>query len=376
MQSITQEIFRAFIGQNASDLYLTVGAPPCIRLHGKMTYYSKTPLSEENVNQIMQDILPEKAIAEFEATFEYNTAINWEEKIRLRVNVFKQKQYPGLVIRRVHTEIPTLQSLSLPSLYGELMMEKHGLILVVGPTGSGKSSSLAAMVGYRNSHGGGHIITVEDPIEFEHNHQNCIITQRDVGIDTVSFNAALKNALRQMPDVIVIGEIRDLDTMQSAINFAETGHLCVATLHASNTNQAIERIMHLFPEDQRTQMLMSLSMNLKAVLSQRLVRNIQNTRSIAVEIMLNSGHIRELIIEGNIKTIREHVERGGSSGMQTFEQALLKLYEDNVITEEVALSEADSPANLRLAMRKNKIGMFGDISDPLRPPDSAAKLQF
>ena len=259
MHSNTQHIFRAFIEKNASDLYLTVGSPPCMRLHNKLEYYSKVPLQEADVRQIMKDILSEKAITEFDATFEYNTAISWEDKHRLRINIFKQKQFTGMVIRRVHTEIPTLESLSLPSIYGDLIMEKRGLILIVGQTGSGKSSSLAAMVGHRNRYGSGHIITIEDPIEFEHTHQNCIITQRDVGIDTVSYSSGLKNALRQMPDVIVIGEIRDVDTIQNAINFSETGHLCLATLHANNTNQAIERVINMFPEEKRAQVLMSLS---------------------------------------------------------------------------------------------------------------------
>ena len=372
--TITNDILRFFTDKNASDLYLTVGAPPCIRLHSKLEYFTSPPLREENIRTIMQDILSENAIVEFDRNMEYNMAISWEVTKRLRINVFRQKQNTGMVIRRVQTEIPTLDSLFLPTIYGNLIMEKRGLVLIVGQTGSGKSSSLAAMVGHRNCYGSGHIITIEDPIEFEHTHQNCIITQRDVGIDTVSYSAGLKNALRQMPDVIVIGEIRDLDTIQNAITFAETGHLCLATLHASNANQAIERVINFFPEEKRTQLLMNLSLNLKAILSQRLIPNIRNTRSVAIEIMLNTGHIRELILEGNIKAIREQIEKGGSSGMQTFEQALLKMYESNIITEEVALAEADSPANLRLAMRQSNISKFMDIGNKTLEP--SGKLQF
>ena len=358
MQNETTAILQQFIDANASDLYLTVGAPPCMRLHNKMQRYTTPALSEEHMRAILKDILSEEAIAEFDATFECNTALTWGDNKRLRINAFRQKQHTGIVIRRVQTEIPTLEALNLPKIYGDLIMEKRGLILIVGQTGAGKSSTLAAMIGHRNEHGSGHIITIEDPIEFEHTHHNCIITQRDVGIDTASYSSGLKNALRQMPDVIVIGEVRDLDTMENAITFAETGHLCIATLHANNTNQAIERILNFFPEDKRAQILMNLSLNLKAVLSQRLVSNTGNTRSAAIEIMFNSGQIRELILDGNIKDIREHIERGTSSGMQTFEQALLTLVENGTITEEVALAEADSPANLRLAMRQKSIGKY------------------
>ena len=248
MQNRTEEIFDYFIEKNASDLYLTVDAPPCMRIHDVLERYPNSHLKEKDIRLILSDILDENALAEFDVNHEYNTAINWKTQ-RVRINVFRQKQNTGMVIRRIHTDIPTLESLGLPKLYGNIILEKRGLILIVGPTGAGKSSTLASMVGYRNSQGSGHIITIEDPIEFEHSHNRCIITQRDVGIDTKSFSKGLKNALRQMPDIIVIGEIRDSDTMENAIAFAETGHLCIATLHANNTNQAIERVLNFFPEE-------------------------------------------------------------------------------------------------------------------------------
>ena len=376
MPNTTQDILRAFVDKNASDLYLTVGAPPCLRLHNNLERYPNDPLTEEDIRAILKDILSEKSIAQFEATLEHNTAITWDGRWRLRINVFKQKLNTGMVIRRVQTKIPTIEELHLPKVYGDLIMERRGLILIAGQTGSGKSSTLAAMVGHRNRHGSGHIITIEDPIEFEHSHNQCIITQRDIGIDTFSYSAGLKNALRQMPDVIVIGEVRDLDTMENAIAFAETGHLCIATLHANNTNQAIERVINFFPEEKRAQVLMNLSMNLKAILSQRLVRNIKNTRSIANEIMFNSGQIRELILEGKIKEIRKYIEEGTSSGMQIFEQALLRLYEQDIITEDVALAEADSPGNLRLAMRQNSINKFKTTHDDSKNAEFVDKNQF
>jgi len=375
MQNTTQEILQSFVDQNGSDLYLTVGAPPCMRLHNNLEYYPNEALKEENLRAILKDIVSEKAIAEFDAALEYNTALNWQGK-RLRVNIFRQKQHTGIAIRRVASDIPTFKSLNLPDAYGDLIMEKRGLILLVGPTGAGKSSSLAAMIGHRNQHGSGHIVTIEDPIEFEHHHKNCIITQRDVGIDTLSYSTGLQNALRQMPDVIVIGEIRDLDTMENAIAFAETGHLCIATLHANNTNQAIERILNFFPEEKHAQVLMNLGLNLRAILSQRLVKNTQNTQSLAIEIMFNIGHIKELILEGKVREIREQIEKGKSSGMQTFEQALLELYENEIITEETAMAEADSPANLRLAIRQSSIGKYRSSDMPSKPIELVDKKQF
>lgn len=352
MALTTDALLKEFITKNATDLYLTVGATPSIRLHYSIDRIGTTPLAEDDIVKIMRDLVTEANMKEFETTHECNTAIDWKEGIRLRINIFRQRRHIGAVIRRIRTDIPTLESLGLPKQYAELIMEKRGLILVVGTTGSGKSTSLAAMLEHRNVHGSGHIVTIEDPIEFTHEHRNCIITQRDVGIDTNSFAAGLKNALRQTPDVIVIGEIRDEETMDQAIVFAETGHLCLATMHSTNAHQAIERVINFFPQEKHAQVLQNLSLNLKAVLSQRLVNNTRNTRSIAIEILLNQGLIKNLIQEGRIKEIRDQIEKSREVGMQTFEQSLLDLYVRGLIKEEVALAESDSPATLRLAIRQ------------------------
>lgn len=345
-------LIQTFVEKDASDLYVTVGAPPCMRIQDKMERIGTVPLQDEDVRMIMTTLLSEEAVSEFDATLEYNTAIDWQGTVRMRINLFRQRQHSGIVMRRIRSDVPPLQALGLPKLYADLIMEKRGLILVVGPTGSGKSTTLASMLSYRNTHGSGHIVTIEDPIEFIHDHKNCIVTQRDVGIDTYSFGLGLKNALRQMPDVIVIGEIRDREAMEQAIIFAETGHLCLATLHANNSHQAIERVTNFFPEEKHRQILLNLSFNLKAVLSQRLVHNTQDSRSLAVEIMLNQGLIKALIAEGRIKEIKELIENGKASGMQTFEQSLLDLFSQGIISEEVAMAEADSPANLRIAMKQ------------------------
>lgn len=344
-------LLQTFIDKDGSDLYLTVGALPTVRTASGIERIGGHRMTEEDVRSLMEELVSPEAISEFEATLEYNTAFDWQGKARMRINMFRQRQHTGMVLRRIRTEVPTLESLRLPAVYGDLIMEKRGLILVVGPTGSGKSTTLASMLAHRNEHGFGHIVTIEDPIEFIHDHKNCIITQRDVGIDTYSYSIGLKNALRQMPDVIVIGEVRDRETMEQAIIFAETGHLCLATLHANNANQAVERIVNFFPQEKQRQIYMNLSFNLKAIISQRLVRNLSNTRSIVTEIMLNEGLIKNLILDGRVNEIRELIEKGYGNGMKTFEQSLLELFEQKIISEEVALAEADSPANLRLAMK-------------------------
>jgi twitching motility protein PilU len=303
----------------------------------------------------MRELLPETTIDEFSSTLEYNTAINWKSRARLRINLFKQRNSTGMVIRRIHTQIPSLSALSLPDIYAELAMERRGLILLVGSTGSGKSTSLASMLEHRNLNASGHIITIEDPIEFLLSHKKCIITQRDIGIDTYSFSIGLKNALRQAPDVIVIGEIRDREAMEHAITFAETGHLCIATLHANNANQAIERILNFFPDDRAKQILQNLSLNLKAILSQRLILNNSGERTVAIEIMLNQGLIKQLINEGMVKELKECIENGASQGMQSFDQHILALYFAGIISEKTALTEADNPANMRLAMKQKEV---------------------
>lgn len=345
-------VMQAFIEKDGSDLYITYDSPPCVRVENRMERIGTDALKEEDIRAFMSMILNEEAISEFDATLEYNTAIDWQGNIRMRINLFRQRQRPGVVIRRIRSDVPPLTELGLPKLYSDLIMEKRGLVLVVGPTGSGKSTTLASMIAHRNENGSGHVVTIEDPIEFLHSHKNCIITQRDVGIDTYSFGIGLKNALRQMPDVIVIGEVRDREAMEQAIIFSETGHLCLATLHANNAHQAIERVVNFFPEERHRQILLNLSFNLKAVLSQRLVRNLQDGRSLALEIMVNEGLIKALIAEGRIKEIKDHIENGKNSGMQTFEQSLLDLYSRSIISEDVAMAEADSPANLRVAMKQ------------------------
>jgi len=353
--SIIHSLIDEFIKRDASDLYITVGAYPSIRVAQGIVPIGNQQLTEENVKDAILGILPESIMDEFASTLEYNTAINWKNTARLRINLFRQRQHPGMVLRRIRTQIPTLEALGLPPLYSELIMEKRGLILIVGPTGSGKSSSLASMLEHRNLHGGGHIVTLEDPVEFFLEHKGCIITQRDVGIDTYSFSIGLKNTLRQAPDIIVIGEIRDREAMEHAIAFSETGHLCLATLHANNANQAVERILNFFPEERHQQILRNLSLNLRAILSQRLMSNTSGGQSIAIEIMLNQGLIRQLIHEGQVRELKECIEKGSEQGMHTFDQDLLRLCEAGIISESTALAEADTPSNLRLALQQNTV---------------------
>jgi twitching motility protein PilU len=363
-----QALLALCVEKNASDLYLTVGTPPTFRFGSQMQLHGDTPLSEEDIVQSLSSLVSPEIMEEFQSTLEYNTAINWKNTARFRVNIFRQRQHTGVVLRRIQTSIPTIHDLSLPKIYSDLIMEKRGLILLVGPTGSGKSTSLASMLEHRNLNGSGHIVTVEDPIEYMLEHKQCIITQRDVGIDTYSFGIALKNALRQTPDVIVIGEIRDRETMEHAIVFAETGHLCLATLHANNANQAVERVINFFPEERHRQVLLNLSLNLKAILSQRLVPNVHNTRSIALEILLNQGLIRNLIQEGRVKEIKDMIEKGRDEGMQTFDQALIDLFVAGEITEDMALAESDNPANLRLAIKQHEMSRRGATPFRSLPP--------
>ena len=367
------------IKRRASDLYLTHACPPSLRVAESIEYQGDSVLGDDDIRRFIDQLLTPAQKDEFESTLELNTAISWKEESRFRINVFRQQQHDGLVIRRIQNEIPTIESLGLSPIYADLILAKRGLILVVGPTGSGKSTSLAAMVGHRNRHGDGHIITVEDPIEFVHRHGRCIITQRDVGIDTYSFAIALKNALRQRPDVIVIGEVRDREVMEQALYFAETGHLCIATLHANNSSQAIERVINFFPEERHLQILLNLSLNLRAILSQRLVTNLRGSRSLAMEIMLNNGLIKQLIEEGKIRQIKEMIEKGSSEGMISFDQSLLALVMQGTLSEEIAIIEADNPANLRLQIKQgtknNRITVTditlrkdGDSGHPKRKP--------
>lgn len=339
---------------DGSDLYVTVGAAPVLRGDKGFQLLAESPLTHADVDAVVDHFLSEQQRAVFDAEHEFNMAWSLEGAGRFRINMFVQRGLPGMVIRKITTEIPTFEQLKLPPLLADLVMEKRGLIIIVGGTGSGKSTTLAAMLGHRNASAPGHIITIEDPVEYVHEHKQCIVTQREVGVDTLSWEAALKNTLRQKPDVILIGEIRDHATMEHAINIAETGHLALATLHANNANQAIDRILSFFQQDQHRQVLLNLSMNLRSIVSQRLVRKSGGGRAAAIEILLNQGLIKDLIRKGEVKDIKKVMAENAHVGMQTFDQALLKLWAEGKIDEETALAESDNPADLGLAMRQAK----------------------
>ncbi|KOR14675.1 MULTISPECIES: PilT/PilU family type 4a pilus ATPase [Acinetobacter] len=337
----------------ASDMFITAGVEPSLKINGKITPVSKTKLDGDMIAQLIDSITTQKQRDEYMATHECNFAIlNRERTERFRVSAFQQRDLPGMVIRRIETKIPTLDQLQLPPILKDLALTKRGIILFSGATGTGKSTSLASMIHHRNLHSSGHIITIEDPIEFIHAHAGCIITQREVGIDTDSYEVALKNTLRQAPDVILIGEIRTREVMDYALAFAETGHLVFATLHANNANQTLERIIHFFEQDRREQVLMDLSLNLKAVISQQLIATPDGqSRRAAVEVMINSPLMSDYIRQGEIYKIKELMARSGELGMQTFDQALFELHEHGQISYADALKHADSPNNLRLQIK-------------------------
>lgn len=345
---------RALDRMGGSDLYLTVGAPPTVRADA-IERLGDAPLAETRVQTILDSLLNIQQRETFDQTNEFNMSLVRPGIGRFRINIFRQRQMPGFVIRRITTEIPRLEDLQLPEILADLVMERRGLILVVGGTGSGKSTTLAAMVGHRNRHVAGHIVTIEDPVEFIHEHRACVITQREVGVDTPSYHSALKNALRQKPDVILIGEVRDREVMEHALNISETGHLCLATLHANNANQAVDRILSFFPSDMKAQVLLGLSMNLRAVVSQRLVPTVDGKRTAAMEIMLNQGLIRELIRSGEVKEMKAVMADNRPSGMQTFDQALSDLVQEGRIEEATALAEADNPTDLRLRIQQTRL---------------------
>jgi twitching motility protein PilU len=346
------DLLRMMMAKKASDLFITAGFPPAMKIDGKMTPVTNQPLTGQHAKEIARSIMNDKQASEFDATKECNFAIGLPGVARFRVNAFVQRGATGLVFRTITTKIPKFEDLGLPEVLKEVAMTKRGLVIFVGGTGSGKSTSLAAMVGYRNENSYGHIITIEDPVEFVHDHKNCIVTQREVGVDTDNWFAALKNTLRQAPDVILIGEIRDRETMDYAIAFAETGHLCMATLHANSTNQALDRIINFFPEERRHQLLMDLSLNVKAFVSQRLIPKKEGKgRAAAMEIMLNSPLISDLIFKGDVHEIKEIISKSRELGMQTFDQALFDLFETDQITYEDALRNADSVNDLRLKIK-------------------------
>ena len=352
-------LLQEMIWTRASDIYLTHGRPAALRIDDIIHYHASPALEDADIVRYIGQMLTPEQQDEYSSTLELNMASHFGTSARFRVNVFRQQTHDGIVIRRIEHEIPTLASLNLPPIYGELAMLKRGLILVSGQTGSGKSTSLAAMVGHRNAHGSGHIITIEDPIEFVHTHDQCIITQRDVGLDTYSYSLALKNALRQRPDLVVIGEVRDREVMEQAIYFAETGHLCIATIHANNASQTIERVLNFFPEERHPQILLNLSLNLRATLSQRLLTTLDGNRTLALEVLLNRGLIKQHIEQGKVRQLREMIEKGTSEGMQTFDQHLFELCQNRIISEEVALAESESAANLRVMFQNRRMGNSG-----------------
>ncbi|MDX1914700.1 MAG: PilT/PilU family type 4a pilus ATPase [Methylophilus sp.] len=346
------DLLRLMMTKKASDMFITSGFPPAMKVDGKMTPVTTQVLSPQQTRELSRAIMNDKQTSEFEATNECNFAIGLPGVARFRVNAFIQRGTVGLVFRTITTKIPKLDELGLPEVLKEIAMTKRGLVIFVGGTGSGKSTSLAAMVGYRNENSYGHIITIEDPVEFIHEHKNCVITQREIGVDTDSWQVALKNTLRQAPDVILIGEIRDRETMDYAIAFAETGHLCMSTLHANSTNQALDRIINFFPEERRQQLLMDLSLNLKSVVSQRLIPKKDGVgRTAAVEILINSPLISDLIFKGDVHGIKDVMSRSRELGMQTFDQALFDLHEEDRISYDDALRNADSVNDLRLKFK-------------------------
>ena len=348
------DLLRLLVSRNGSDLFITAEFPPAIKVDGKITKVSPQALEGGHTMTLARSVMSDKQAAEFERSKECNFAISPPGIGRFRVDAFVQQGKVGLVMRVIPAKIPTIDDMGLPQVLKEVAMVKRGLVIFVGGTGSGKSTSLAAMVDWRNINSYGHIITVEDPVEFVHPHKNCIITQREVGLDTDSWEAALKNTLRQAPDVILMGEIRDRETMEHAVAFAETGHLCMATLHANSANQALDRIINFFPEERRAQLLMDLSLNLKSLVSQRLLpRQAGKGRAAAVEIMLNTPLISDLIFKGDVSEIKEIMKKSRNLGMQTFDQALFDLFEANVITYEDALRSADSVNDLRLQIKLN-----------------------
>jgi twitching motility protein PilU len=349
---LVHNLLRGMISRKASDLFITTGFPPAFKIDGKLTPVSSQVLTAQHTQELARSLMNDRQASEFEVSHECNFAISPQGIGRFRVNVFMQQQRVGMVMRTITTKIPDLDQMGMPPVLKDVVMTKRGLVILVGATGSGKSTTLAAMLGHRNQNSYGHIITIEDPVEYVHDHRNCIISHREVGVDTDSWSAALKNTLRQAPDVILIGEIRDRETMEYAVAFAETGHLCMATLHANSANQALDRIINFFPEERREQLLMDLSLNTKALISQRLIPNRDGVgRSAAMEILLNSPLISDLIFKGEVHAIKGVMAKSRELGMQTFDQALYDLHESGKIGYEEALKNADSVNDLRLRIK-------------------------
>ena len=345
-------LLKLMVTKKASDLFITAGVPPSIKIHGKVMPVTQRALTPEKAREVVLSVMNEEQRRDFARIHECNFAISAAGIGRFRVSAFQQRNHVGMVLRRIETTIPTIEELGLPNILKKLSLTKRGLVIFVGATGTGKSTSLASMIGYRNRSTTGHIISIEDPIEFVHNHDKCIITQREVGIDTDSFDVALKNTLRQAPDVILIGEVRTAETMNYAVAFAETGHLCMCTLHANNANQALDRILHFFPKDQHNQVLMDLSLNLKAIVAQQLIPTPDGKgRRPAIEILINTPLISDHVRKGELHLLKELMSKSNEQGMQTFDQALFRLFKSGEITYEDALHHADSPNDLRLMIK-------------------------
>ena len=347
-----EKLLRLMVEKGGSDLFITAGVPPSMKVNGKIMPITKTPMSPEQTRETVHAVMNEQQRRDFAENHECNFAISARGVGRFRVSAFYQRNLAGMVLRRIETNIPTLDELKLPEILKKLALTKRGLVLFVGATGTGKSTSLAAMIGYRNKNSSGHIISIEDPIEYIHQHQSCIVTQREVGIDTESFEVALKNTLRQAPDVILIGEVRTRETMDHAVAFAETGHLCLATLHANNANQALDRIINFFPSDRQNQVWMDLSLNLKAIVAQQLIPTPDGKgRRAVIEVLINTPLAADLIRKGEVHELKALMKRSTEQGMQTFDQALYNLYSQGEITYEDALLYADSANDLRLMIK-------------------------
>jgi len=357
---------------SASDLYLTVGFPPSVRTDMGVQKISDTNLTVEDINEVLASVLTPRQRREYEATMELNTSLDAGAHGRYRVNILQQRQRPAMVIRRIISKIPSFQELALPGMLGELALKKRGLVLVTGMTGSGKSTTLASMINHRNAHESGHIITIEDPIEYFYEHQQSLVSQREIGVDTENYAVALKNALRQRPDVILVGEIRDREVMEHALMAAETGHLCLSTLHTNNASQSIERVVNMFPEDYHDQVRLNLATNLQAIISQRLVPSVSGGSVVALEIMLNQGLIKELIQKGDISKIRSVMEENTQLGMRTFDQSLLQLYSKGEITEETALSYADQAGDLKIKIHQKQFEDVDGDGDGFRRLDTSS----
>ncbi|HID37693.1 MAG TPA: PilT/PilU family type 4a pilus ATPase [Ghiorsea sp.] len=373
-----KQLLQVMVKQDASDLYITSEMPPAYRINSKVVPLKQAPLTAVQCEQLANSTMSEKQRADFSENMEMNLAIAYEGMGRFRVNIFRQRGDVGMVIRKITTDVPTIDDLNLPQVFKDIIMNKRGLVIMVGATSSGKSTSLAAMIDHRNKNAAGHIITIEDPIEFVHKHQKSVVTQREVGTDTLDFQHALENALRQAPDLILVGEIRDRETMEHALEFAETGHVCVATLHANNSNQALERIRNFFPEELHLQVQLNLAMNMKAILSQRLVRTVDGGRTVATEILINTARVADQITGWDIMGIKETMMNGVNYGMSTFDQALLKLWKDGKIEEDEALKNADAVNDLRLSMKMSRLestdGDSGSSLDQL--PTSGSGLSI